>query len=165
MKRQVMKTYTVVEVQLHAFLTWALLWGKKSASYPVPPTPGTHWKRSWVELWLQSSISSCEECQLYFSFIPRVNPYYALYFCLERKPDNNGKLNHWYQHSTQNNRNLKRGNSQIWAIQINFYGSLWKSNIRNLNYISLSHQAIFPISLWEKLHTIDKTQSYTIWHN
>lgn len=44
----------------------------------------------------------------------------------------------------------------------NFYGSLRKSNIRNLNYISLSHQAILPISLWEKLHTIDKTQSYRI---
>jgi hypothetical protein len=48
-----MKTYGGVDVQIHVFLTLALVGGEWSASRPGRFTPeervsGTHWIRGWV---------------------------------------------------------------------------------------------------------------------
>jgi hypothetical protein len=43
-----MKTYEGVNVQIHVFLTSALVGGEWSASRLGRFTPGTHWTRGWV---------------------------------------------------------------------------------------------------------------------
>jgi hypothetical protein len=44
-----MKAYEGVDVQIHIFLTSALVGGEWSASRPCRFTPGTHWIGSWVD--------------------------------------------------------------------------------------------------------------------
>jgi hypothetical protein len=44
-----MKAYGVVDVQIHIFLTSALVGGERSASRPGRFTPGTHWMGGWVD--------------------------------------------------------------------------------------------------------------------
>jgi hypothetical protein len=43
-----MEAYGGVDVQIHDFLTSALVVGEWSASRPGHFTPGTHWIRGWV---------------------------------------------------------------------------------------------------------------------
>jgi hypothetical protein len=43
-----MKTYGGVDVEIHVFLTSALVGGEWSASRPGRFTPGTHWIGGWV---------------------------------------------------------------------------------------------------------------------
>jgi hypothetical protein len=43
-----MKTYGVVDVEIHILLTSALAAGERSASCPGRFTPGTHWIGGWV---------------------------------------------------------------------------------------------------------------------
>jgi hypothetical protein len=49
-KHYAVKTYGGVDVQIHVFLTSALIGGEWSTSRPGPFTPGTHWVRGWVDL-------------------------------------------------------------------------------------------------------------------
>jgi hypothetical protein len=44
-----MKTYRGVDVQIHIFLTSALVGGEWSASRPCRLTPGTHFIGGWVD--------------------------------------------------------------------------------------------------------------------
>jgi hypothetical protein len=44
-----MKAYGGVGVQIHIFLTSALVWGEWSASRPGRFTPGTHWIGGWID--------------------------------------------------------------------------------------------------------------------
>jgi hypothetical protein len=44
-----MKTYGGVDVQIHIFLTSALVGGEWSASRPCRFTPGTHFIGGWVD--------------------------------------------------------------------------------------------------------------------
>jgi hypothetical protein len=43
-----MKMYVEVDVQMHIFLTSALVGGEGSASRPGRFTPGRHWIEGWV---------------------------------------------------------------------------------------------------------------------
>jgi hypothetical protein len=45
-----MKVHGGVDVQIHIFLTSALVEGERSASRPGRFTPGTHWMGGWVDL-------------------------------------------------------------------------------------------------------------------
>jgi hypothetical protein len=45
-----MKTYGGIDVQIHLFLTSALVGGERSASPPGHFTPGTHWIGGWMGL-------------------------------------------------------------------------------------------------------------------
>jgi hypothetical protein len=45
-----MKAYGWVDVQIHIFLTSALVTGEWSTSRPGERAPGTHWIGGWVDL-------------------------------------------------------------------------------------------------------------------
>jgi hypothetical protein len=57
-----MKAYGGVDVEIHIFLTSALVGGEWSDSRPGRFTPGTHWIGGWVNL--RASVDDVEKGKL-----------------------------------------------------------------------------------------------------